>query len=132
VPLIIHVTSRQEVLTLKHARIVYSCYLRFATLFQTSQNDLIHLILMTYTINIINLLVFIPLGHRPSFIRRTGRYTTRAQCGLVDANDSKSNREQNGLTCLLKYGGVRDNNFLATHPMSDQGCLAFAIARREH
>jgi hypothetical protein len=26
----------------------------------------------------------------------------------------------NALTCLLKHGGARDNNFLVNHPMTDQ------------
>jgi hypothetical protein len=38
----------------------------------------------------------------------------------------------NGLTCLPKQGGARENKFLATHPMTDQRCLASAIARRAH
>jgi hypothetical protein len=36
----------------------------------------------------------------------------------------------NGLTCLPKYGGARDNTFLVTHPMTDQRCLTSVIARR--
>jgi hypothetical protein len=36
----------------------------------------------------------------------------------------------NGLTCLPKRGGTRDNKFLVTHPMTDQRGLASAIARR--
>jgi hypothetical protein len=35
-----------------------------------------------------------------------------------------------GLTCLPKHGGARDNGFLVTHPMTDQRCLTLAIARR--
>jgi hypothetical protein len=38
----------------------------------------------------------------------------------------------NGLTCLLKKGGARENNFLVTHPMTEECCLASAIARRAH
>jgi hypothetical protein len=34
----------------------------------------------------------------------------------------------NGLTCLAKHGGARDNTFLVTHPLTDQCCLASAIA----
>jgi hypothetical protein len=30
----------------------------------------------------------------------------------------------NGLTCLSKHGGARNNKFLDTHPMTDQRCLA--------
>jgi hypothetical protein len=36
----------------------------------------------------------------------------------------------NGLACLPKYGGARDNELLITHPMTDHHCLTFAIARR--
>jgi hypothetical protein len=36
----------------------------------------------------------------------------------------------NGLTCLPKSGGARDDKFLVTHSMTDQCCLTFAIARR--
>ncbi|RVE48522.1 hypothetical protein evm_006833 [Chilo suppressalis] len=36
----------------------------------------------------------------------------------------------NGLTCLPKHGGARDNNFLVTHPMTDlcESCLSSTIA----
>jgi hypothetical protein len=37
----------------------------------------------------------------------------------------------NGLTCLPKHGGARDNKFLVTHPMTDLS-LASAILRRAH
>jgi hypothetical protein len=36
----------------------------------------------------------------------------------------------NGLTCLPKHGGARDNKFLVTHPMTDRCCFASAIVRR--
>jgi hypothetical protein len=36
----------------------------------------------------------------------------------------------NGLTCLPKHGGNRDNKFLVTHPITHQRCLTSAIARR--
>jgi hypothetical protein len=36
----------------------------------------------------------------------------------------------NGLTCLPKHGGARDNNFLVAHPMAEQHCLNSAIALR--
>jgi hypothetical protein len=36
----------------------------------------------------------------------------------------------NGLTCLLKHEGARDNKYLVTHPMTDQFCLTSVVARR--
>jgi hypothetical protein len=38
----------------------------------------------------------------------------------------------NGLMCLPKHGGARDNKFLVTHPMTGlcEHCLGPAIARR--
>jgi hypothetical protein len=36
----------------------------------------------------------------------------------------------NGLTCLPKHGGARNNKFMVTHPKTDQQCLTSAIARR--
>jgi hypothetical protein len=36
----------------------------------------------------------------------------------------------NGLTCLPKHGGARDNKFLVTPSMIYQRCLTSAIARR--
>jgi hypothetical protein len=36
---------------------------------------------------------------------------------LTGANDCKCSRD-NGLTCILKHGGARDNKFLVTHPMT--------------
>jgi hypothetical protein len=36
----------------------------------------------------------------------------------------------NGLTCLSKHVGARNNKFLVTHPMTDQCCLTSAITRR--
>jgi hypothetical protein len=41
--------------------------------------------------------------------------TTRAQCGLTTANATGTN----GLTCLPKHEGVRDNKFLVTHLMTN-------------
>jgi hypothetical protein len=38
----------------------------------------------------------------------------------VSANDCKCGT--NGLTCLPKHGGARDNKFFVTHPMTDQRC----------
>jgi hypothetical protein len=40
----------------------------------------------------------------------------------------------NGLTCLSKNGGARNNKFLVTHPMINlyERCLASAMARRAH
>jgi hypothetical protein len=38
--------------------------------------------------------------------------------------------ETNGLTCLPKNGGARDNKFLVTHPMTGQRCLTSAIERQ--
>jgi hypothetical protein len=35
--------------------------------------------------------------------------------------------ETNGLTCLAKHEGARDNKFLAYHLMTDQRCLTSAI-----
>jgi hypothetical protein len=53
---------------------------------------------------IISLLMSPLLGHRPS---------TRAQCGLVGANNYKCTRDQ------LKHVGAQDNKFLVTHPMTN-------------
>jgi hypothetical protein len=91
---------------------------------------------------IISLLKFPLLGHRLS-LRITHKVNgpkpiTRAQCGLMGDNDCKVTRDQrlnvsptiNGLTCLPKNGGGRDNIYLVTHPMTDQRCLTSAIARR--
>jgi hypothetical protein len=36
----------------------------------------------------------------------------------------------NGLTYLPTHGGARNNNFLVTHPMTDQRCLTSATTRR--
>jgi hypothetical protein len=36
----------------------------------------------------------------------------------------------NGLTCLAKDGGARNNTFLVTLPMTEQHCLTSAIVRR--
>jgi hypothetical protein len=63
-------------------------------------------------------------------IRRTGH---NPPCGpsacwwvLTTANATGTN----GLACLPKHGGARDNKFLVTNPMSNQRCLTYAIARR--
>jgi hypothetical protein len=57
----------------------------------------------------------IPLLH----IRRTCHNPPRGPCAgwwvLTTANATGTN----SLTCLLKHGGVRDNKFLVTHPMTD-------------
>jgi hypothetical protein len=37
----------------------------------------------------------------------------------------------NGLTCLPKHGGVRNNKFLVTHSMTQQRCLSSAIPKEE-
>jgi hypothetical protein len=62
--------------------------------------------------------------------RRTGHIPPRGPCAgwwvLTTANAPGSN----GLTCLPKHGGTRVNEFLVTHPMTDQRCLTSAIARR--
>jgi hypothetical protein len=57
--------------------------------------------------------------------------TTRVQCESVGANDCKCSRDQL-LYMPLKHGGARVNNFLVTHPMTDQCCLASAFVRRAH
>jgi hypothetical protein len=36
----------------------------------------------------------------------------------------------NGLTCLPKHGGTRDDTFFVTHPITDQLSLTSAVARR--
>jgi hypothetical protein len=65
-------------------------------------------------------------------IRRTGR---NPPCGpsagwwvLTTANAAGTD----GLTCLPKHGGARDNKFLVTHPMTDQRCLSSAIHLQGH
>jgi hypothetical protein len=45
---------------------------------------------------------------------------------LTTANSAGTN----GLTCFPKHGRARGNQFLVTHPMTDQYCLTYAIARR--
>jgi hypothetical protein len=42
---------------------------------------------------------------------------------LTNANTSGTN----GLTCLPKHGGARDNKFSDTYPITDQRYLTFAI-----
>jgi hypothetical protein len=78
---------------------------------------------------IISLLISPLLGHRPS-LWITGHNSLRGSSTdwwvLTTANAS----ETNGLTCLLKLGGVREYNFLISHPMIDQYWLSSAIARR--
>jgi hypothetical protein len=57
------------------------------------------------------------------YIRRTGQNPPRGPSAgwwvLTTANAAGTN----GLTCLLKHGGVRSNNFLVTHPITEQRCL---------
>jgi hypothetical protein len=62
------------------------------------------------------------------YTRRTGH---NPPCGpsagwwvLTTANAAWTN----GLMCLLKLAGARDNKFLVTHPMTDERCLTSAIA----
>jgi hypothetical protein len=53
--------------------------------------------------------------------------TTRARADwwvLTTANAT----ETNGLPCLPGHGKARENKFMVTHPMTDQLCLASAIA----
>jgi hypothetical protein len=82
---------------------------------------------------IISLLMSPLLGHRPSLWithkENGSKPSLRPSAGwwvLTTANPAGSN----GLTCLPKHGGARDNIFLVTHPMTDQHCLTSAIARR--
>jgi hypothetical protein len=64
-------------------------------------------------------------------IRRTGHNPPRGPSAdwwmLTIANITGIN----GLTCLPRHGGARDNK-LVTHPTADQRCLTSAIARRAH
>jgi hypothetical protein len=63
-------------------------------------------------------------------IRKTGANlpdgTSAGWMVLTSLNAAGTNR----LTCLPKHGGARDSKFLVTHPMTDQRCLTFALARR--
>jgi hypothetical protein len=62
-------------------------------------------------------------------IRRTGHNPPRVPSAgwwvLTTANAAGTN----GLTCLPKHRGARDNKFF-TYPMTDQRCLTSTIARR--
>jgi hypothetical protein len=62
--------------------------------------------------------------------RRTGHKPPRGPSAGWWALTTANAAGTNGLTCLPKHGGARDNKFLVTHPMTDQRCLASAIARR--
>jgi hypothetical protein len=53
---------------------------------------------------------------------------TRAQCGLVLTTANAAGT--NGLTCLPKHGGARDNKILVIHPMSGQRSLTSANTLR--
>jgi hypothetical protein len=81
---------------------------------------------------IISLLMSPLLGHRPSLwiTHKTGHNPSRGPsagwCVLTTANAAGTN----GLTCLPKHGGTRDNIFLVTDSVTYQRCLTFAIARR--
>jgi hypothetical protein len=81
---------------------------------------------------IISLLMSPLVGHRPSLwiTHRTGHKPPRGPSTdwwmLTTANGAGTN----GLTCLAKHGKTRDNKFLATRSVTDQGCLTSAIARR--
>jgi hypothetical protein len=73
------------------------------------------------------------LGYRPSYglhIKRTDYNPPREPSAgwwvLTTANAAGTN----GLTCLPKHGGARDNKFLVSHPMTEQRCSTPAIARR--
>jgi hypothetical protein len=62
--------------------------------------------------------------------RRTGSNPPRGPSAYWWVLTTANTAETNGLTCLPKHGGARDNTFLVTHPITDQRCLTFAIARR--
>jgi hypothetical protein len=81
------------------------------------------------------------LGHRPSLWithEENGPLpTTRAQCGLVGANDCECSRDQRlnvpsePKIYYLEFLRIQDKDkFLVTHPMTDQRCLTFAIYKR--
>jgi hypothetical protein len=88
---------------------------------------------LNYSTFVINLLLMSPLlGHRSSLWitqRRTGHNPPSGPSVdwwvLTSANAARTN----GLTCLLKHKGARDNIFLVIHSKTDQGCLASTIAR---
>jgi hypothetical protein len=65
-------------------------------------------------------------------IRRTDHNPPRGPSADWWVLTTAKNPETNGLTCLPKHGGARDNKFSVTHPMTDQSCLTSAIARRAH
>jgi hypothetical protein len=82
---------------------------------------------------IISLLMSSLLGHRHSLRithEENGPYPPRGPSAgwrmLTTANAAGTN----GLMCLPKHGGARDNKFLVNHPITDQRCLISAIACR--
>jgi hypothetical protein len=72
------------------------------------------------------------LGQRPfqARLKENGHNPPRGRSAdwwvLTTANAAGTN----GLTCLPKHGGARDNKFLVTHSMPDQRCLTSTIVRR--
>jgi hypothetical protein len=66
----------------------------------------------------------------PQGERAITHHAGSAQLVLMIANAAGTN----GLMCLPKHEGARDDKVLVTHPMTDhwERCLASAIARRAH
>jgi hypothetical protein len=89
---------------------------------------LFRLICVNFLLSLNLLLLMSPLQEH-SFLR-TGHNPTRGP--RPDGVLTTASTATNGLTCLPKHGGARDNTFLVTHPMADQCCLASAIVHRGH
>jgi hypothetical protein len=71
---------------------------------------------------VISLLMSPLLGYRPSYglhIRRTGHNLPRRPSTGWWVLRTALAAWTNGLTCLPKHGGARDNTFLFTHPMTN-------------
>jgi hypothetical protein len=76
---------------------------------------------------IISQLMFKLLGHRPS-LWITHKENVPGPSADWWMQTTANAAGTNGLTCLPKHEGIRDNKFLVTHPMTDQRCLTSAIA----
>jgi hypothetical protein len=61
-------------------------------------------------------------------MRRTGHIPPRGPSAGWWVLKTANAAGINGLTCLPKHRGARDNTFLVTHPL-DQRCLTSTIAR---
>jgi hypothetical protein len=62
-------------------------------------------------------------------IRRTGHAPLRGPSAGRWVLTTSNAAGTNGLTCLPKHGGARDNKFMVIHPMTNQRCLTSAIVR---